>query len=535
MLNKLNQHPGVYLVGSGPGDPGLLTIKAQALLESCDILVHDFLVSDQIMGYVNPAADEIYVGKKGFTRHITQDEINELLVQLATKNPEAVIVRLKGGDPYVFGRGGEEGLALHEAGISFEVVPGVTSGIAALAYAGIPATHRGLAASMAFITGHEDPTKPNSQINWEYLAKGVDTLIFYMGVKNLPNIVENLTKYGRPLDEPVALVRWGTNPEQESLVSDLEHVVKEVGARGFKAPAIICVGKVVELKEALSFFENKPLHGKTIAITRARAQASNMHTQLLEAGAKVIEFPTIKIEPCLDHDELIDFCEHVGEYSWLVFTSVNGVDTFFDGLLEIGKDSRALSSIKVASIGSATAEHLLDRGIVPDLIPDEYKAEGVLEALLERGVGSGDKVVIARAKKTRQVLNEGLEAKGVEVKVMEVYETHVDGGDIQEAFAEALKAGEIDAISFSSSSTVDNFIKLIKDSFESEEEMKSYLEKLCIASIGPITSKTLNTYGIAPTIEAEEFTINCLVQDIISYFKKQFDYCKLTVRGVFVL
>lgn len=512
--------PGVYLVGSGPGDPGLLTIRAKELLESCDILVHDFLVSDQIMSYVNSSSKQIYVGKKGFTRHITQEEINDLLIELAQENPQSVIVRLKGGDPYVFGRGGEEGLALFENGISFEVVPGITSGIAALAYAGIPVTHRGLASSMAFITGHEDPTKDESSIHWEHLAQGVDTLIFYMGVKNLPHIVEKLLENGRPKTETIALVRWGTNPEQETIVSDLEHIVEEVRARNFKAPAITCVGDVVTLQESLSFFEKKPLHGKTLAITRARAQASKMRSMLLDEGAQVIEFPTIKIQPSVNLDELIDFCNHAHEYSWLVFTSANGVNCFFDGLLEIGKDARALGGLKIACIGSSTAECLIDRGIVPDLVPDEYRAEAILSALVERGVQAGDKVLIARAKKTRQVLNEGLSQLGVDVHVMEVYETFSDGSGLEEAFADKLRHKQIDAISFSASSTVDNFMKLLKGSFDNIDELVACLKHVCIASIGPITSETLRSYGVEPTIEAEEFTINCLVHDMVSYFSK---------------
>ncbi|MDO5043995.1 MAG: uroporphyrinogen-III C-methyltransferase [Coriobacteriia bacterium] len=513
-------NPKVYLVGSGPGDPGLLSVKAKELLQNADILVYDFLVSSQILDLVREDAELVYVGKKGFSKHISQEEINEILLELAKENPEAIIVRLKGGDPYVFGRGSEEGLVLAKAGIPFELVPGITSGMAALAYAGIPATHRNISSSVAFITGHEDPSKEMSSINWEHLAQGVDTLVFYMGVKNIELIARNLLKYGRSPDEPVALVRWGTNPQQETLVSDLEHVAQEVQEKGFSAPSVICVGKVVNLRDDLNFFESKPLHHKTIVVTRARSQASSMTRELCKLGAHVIEFPTIKIEFNDIAQELLDFISHRDEYSWLVLTSVNGVEALFQSLLVNGYDARVLSGIKVASIGSATAQALMDYGIVPDLIPEEYRAESLVESLEEHNVAQGGKVLLVRASEARSLLIDELEKLGASTHVIDAYETVIDESVKLDELAEKLKANEIDLISFTASSTVKNFMYLLEKKF-TKEEVKEVLAKPCLASIGPITSDTLRRYGFEPGLEAKEFTIPQLISQIEDYYQNK--------------
>lgn len=508
----------VLLIGAGPGDPGLITVKALDALRRADIIVYDYLANRAFLSHANPDATTIFVGKKGFTDHVTQEEINELLVRLAQENPEACIARLKGGDPFVFGRGGEEALALAENEIDFEVIPGVTSGVAAPAYAGIPVTHRHLASSVAFVTGHEDPTKTASSINWEHLAQGVDTLCFYMGVRNISLIADQLMAHGRSPQEPVALVRWGTTPQQEVLASTLAEVAAEVERVGFQAPAIIVVGAVAKLREMLAWKEKLPLSGKRIVVTRSRTQASRLVEELTSLGAEVIEYPTIAIEPSDNTSELISALEKLSEYSWLVLTSTNGVEYVFDTLLEIGKDARALAGVKVAAIGSATASELIERGIVPDLIPENYVAESLLEAFVDRGVGPDDHILIARAEQARNVLPEGLAACGAQVDVVFAYKTVVDKTAPTTLLLEDLRAGTIDAITFTSSSTVTNFVSLISEALdEGVPELIDLLKNTSLISIGPVTTETLISYGCSEVAQAEVYTIAGLVECLIEH------------------
>ena len=443
-----------------------------------------------------------------------QWEINELLVKCGLEGK--VVARLKGGDPLVFGRGGEEALALVEAGVPFEFVPGITSGISAPAYAGIPVTQRAMATSFAIVTGHEDPTKPESGMNWEGLAKSVDTISFVMGISNLPNIANNLIKYGRPKETPVAVIRWGTKPIQETLVSTLEHVVDDVEKAQLKAPAIVIVGEVVSLREQLRWFDNKPLFGKTIVVTRARSKASALSERLLELGAHVIEASAIKTQALPRTKEMDATYDSLSSYDGLIFTSAEGVRFFFDGLLDRGLDSRALGSMKVCAIGSATAKSLLDRGIRADIVPPNYQAESVVETITEEQgrVWSnrelGDlRFVLVQPKVARDVIYKGLSQAGCDVTVLRLYETVQDTSH-KEYLEEALRAGEVDYITFTSSSTVTN----TKDMLGTDAV--SLLGKTKVVCIGPITGATCVEEGIQPDLIGETFTIPAMVDLILN-------------------
>ncbi|PKQ38005.1 MAG: uroporphyrinogen-III C-methyltransferase [Actinobacteria bacterium HGW-Actinobacteria-1] len=503
--------PLVYLIGAGPGDPGLITVKGLKCIEEADVIVYDYLANSRFLAHAREDAEVIYVGKKGFTQHVTQEEINAVIVQKALEEGGKTVARLKGGDPFIFGRGGEEALALVDAGIRFEVVPGISSGYAAPAYAGIPVTHRGITTEMAFVTGHEDPTKSESDIDWEHLAKGVGTVCFFMGIKNLPNIVENLTKYGRPATTPVALVRWGTTAKQEVLVGTLATIAQKAAEVGFKAPAITVVGEVVNLREKLAWFDTRPLFGKTVVVTRSRAQASALTDALEDLGAEVLEFPAIKVVDPESFEPVDDAIRNLDLYSWLVLTSVNGVERFFDRLEYADKDARALAGLRVAAIGPATAAACIARGVRPDYVPDEYRAEGVLEGLCERGVGAGTNVLLARALEAREVLPEKLRERGARVDVVPVYRTIV--GEGEPGVLDRLRDGDIDAVTFTSSSTVTNFITLTEGI-----DLADALKGALVASIGPITSDTARAAGLTVGVEAEEYTIPGLVTAVAKHF-----------------
>jgi uroporphyrinogen III methyltransferase/synthase len=492
----------VYLIGAGPGDPGLLTIRAKELIETCDVVVYDYLANKDFLAYARKDAEIIYVGKKGGDHTLPQDQINQLIIDKAKEGKS--VARLKGGDPYVFGRGGEEAEELVAAGLAFEVVPGVTAGVAAPAYAGIPVTHRDFTTSVCFITGHEDPTKEESGHNWEVYAKSNSTLVFYMGVKNLPMIAGNLMAGGRPKDTPVALVRWGTRSEQQSMVSTLEHVAGEAEKRKFAAPSIIIVGGVCSLHDKLAWFEKKPLLGRGVVVTRAREQASDLADKLKGLGAHVYEFPTIAVEPLEDYEEVEKAILSLGGVDWLVFTSVNGVKHFWNQLAEIGLDTRALGGVSVAAIGPATADELAARGVKPDFVPAKYVAEEIVEGLLKLGV-AGKNVLVPRARVAREVLPEELAKAGCNVRVLPVYETRLAQQDPAEIVA-ALEKGRIDVLTFTSSSTVENFFTLL-----APETLKKH-PGVKIACIGPVTAKTLARYGFTPDIQPADYTIPGLVE-----------------------
>ena len=496
----------VFLVGAGPGDPGMLTLRAKEIIESCDIMIYDYLANADFLKWCKPDCEILYVGKKGGDHTLPQDKINELIVDRARSGK--IVCRLKGGDPYVFGRGGEEGEELVEAGIDFEVVPGITAGVAAAAYAGIPVTHRDHTTSVCFITGHEDPTKEESGNNWSVYGQSNSTLVFYMGVGNLPMIAENLMKNGRAADTPVALVRWGTRCNQTSFVSTLERVAKEAEERRWKAPSIIVVGGVCGLHDKLGWFEKRPMLGKGVIVTRAREQASGLVKTLTDLGACVHEFPTIAVEPLDDYEAVETAILQLARYQWVVFTSVNGVKFFWQQLAAAGLDSRIFCGMQIAAIGPATADALRERGINPDFVPEKYVAEHVVAGLLERGIQGSD-VLIPRAKVAREVLPEELKKAGCNVTVLPVYETRLVQASGDE-IVEAMKAGSIRYVTFTSSSTVENFFDLVDpDVFRTFSGVK-------IASIGPVTSQTIAKLGFTPDIEAEDYTIPGLVEALLA-------------------
>ncbi|WBF67031.1 uroporphyrinogen-III C-methyltransferase [Desulfovibrio subterraneus] len=495
----------VYLIGAGPGDPGLLTIKGRDVLSEADVIVYDYLANSDFLNYAKPGAEIIYVGKKGGDHTLSQEGINKLIVDKAKEGK--VVARLKGGDPYMFGRGGEEAEELLDAGVTFEEIPGITSAIAGPAYAGIPLTHRDYASSVAFITGHENPDKPGSSHNWDALAKGTSTLVFFMGMKNLPHISAQLIKHGMDPNTPAALVHWGTTTKHRSMASTIEKLPVDGPAQGFTSPSLIVVGGVVNLRERLNWYEQLPLLGKSVVVTRAREQASGMAAQLRKLGANVIQFPTIKINPLAEYADVHAAIRNLADYEWLIFTSVNGVKHFWLQMAELGLDTRAIGKAKVAAIGPATADILREKGIEPDFIPEKYVAEGVVQGLLERGM-NGSRVLLPRAKEAREVLPEELRKAGATVDILPVYET-VPAGEARDTVMELLEKDELHCVTFGSSSTVDNFFALV-----SPEVVKKHKAGLKLASIGPITAKTLESYGFTPDIQPEDYTIPALVEEL---------------------
>ncbi|MDY0042361.1 MAG: uroporphyrinogen-III C-methyltransferase, partial [Desulforhabdus sp.] len=404
----------VYLVGAGPGDPGLLTLRGQEVLQQAEVVIYDYLANEEFLQYAPAEAEKIYVGKKGGDHTLGQDEINQLLLE---KGRDKVVVRLKGGDPFVFGRGGEEAEELVAEGIPFEVVPGVTAAVAVPAYAGIALSHRDYTASMAFITGHERDDKDESKINWEKLSTAVGTLVFFMGVKNLAEICRQLVTHGRSERTPVAVIRWGTTPQQKTVVGTLRDIVERVSQEGIKPPAIIVVGEVVELREKLNWYESRPLFGRRVVITRAREQASDFKSQLKALGAQCIEFPTIEIQPPPSWEPLDKAVRNLSDYHWIIFTSVNGVRFFMGRLNSAGFDVRELKGISLAAIGPKTAEALGDFGLRADLVPPEYRAEAILEGLKKENPGSL-RFLLPRAMASRDVLPDTLREWGAQVDVV---------------------------------------------------------------------------------------------------------------------
>jgi len=499
----------VYLVGAGPGDPGLITVKGIECLKKANVIVYDHLLDTALLEVVPPDAEKVYVGKVAGKHTKPQAEINRILVGKAKEGK--TVVRLKGGDPFVFGRGGEEAQALAENGIQFEVIPGITSSVAVPAYAGIPVTHRGLASSFAVITGHEDPAKESSSINWEGLACGVDTLIFLMGVKNLPFIVENLVKYGRNENTPVAVIKNGTRPQQEMVSGNLGNIIEKVKQEGITAPAVIIVGDVVSLRDRLRWLDNLPLFGKRILVTRSRRQASKLSRLLAERGAAPVELPAIDIQPLDDYGELDESISRLADYNWVIFTSTNGVEAFWQRLALLNMDSRSLYNIAVGAIGPATAETLRERGITADYIPEVYTGEGIIKGLKNHDT-SGKRILLPRADIADNELVDGLSGIGAKVDEVAAYRTVAAGGT--KKAADMVSSGEIDIITFTSSSTVTNFMAAF-------EEQKPHINKAIVACIGPKTKETAVNAGLNVDILATEQTIPGLVNAIEGYFRRR--------------
>jgi len=524
----------VYLVGAGPGDPGLMTARSLELIASADAIFHDRLIPPGALADARADAELVYVGKapadvpslRGHYGYLSdgtsvvQGETNERLVEAARAGKS--VVRLKGGDPFIFGRGGEEGEALREAGIEFEVVPGVTAGVAASAYAGIPVTHRDDASAVAFITGHEDPEKPETALDWDALARFPGTLVFYMGVKRLSDNAAALIAAGRDADEPAAAVERGTMDGQRTVVATLSSLAAAVEREGIGAPALIVIGAVVERRETLAWLERRPLYGRRIIVTRARAQASGLAATLRTLGAEVVELPAIRIEPRIESEEVRRAVANLGEYALICVTSPNGAHLLFDAMREAGLDARALSATPkqqqvgergssvggaaragtaIAAIGPGTARALAEHGISADIVPERFVAEALVEAL--EGVEvDGERVLIARAAEARDVLPDALRERGAGVDVVAVYETVRETPD--PAVIEAAQAA--DYVTFTSSSTVRNLTEALGDRFPVNAR---------IVSIGPVTSEAAREAGLEVAVEAERHDIDGLIAALL--------------------
>ncbi|HEX7059815.1 MAG TPA: uroporphyrinogen-III C-methyltransferase [Solirubrobacterales bacterium] len=500
----------VYLVGAGPGDPGLMTARSLELIASADAIFHDRLIPPGALDSARADAELIYVGKAPGIPSVPQEEIGARLIEAAQAGRS--VVRLKGGDPFVFGRGGEEGEALRAAGIEFEVVPGVTAGVAATAYAGIPVTHRDDASAVAFVTGHEDPEKEEAALDWGALARFPGTLVFYMGVKKLTANAAALIDAGRDPKEPAAAVERGTMDGQRTVVATLATLADVVEREGVKAPALIVVGSVVERREELAWLERRPLHGRRVVVTRARAQASGLAATLRGLGAEVVELPAIRIKPRIDSEEVRHAVARIGEYALICVTSANGAHLLFEALAGAGLDARALSRTEkegtaatrttVAAIGSGTARALVEHGIRADVVPEKFVAEALVEALAEVNV-EGKPVLIARASEARDVLPDALRERGAEVDVVALYETVREEPD-----PEAVEtAQEADYVTFTSSSTVRNLTETLGDRFPRAAR---------VVSIGPITSEAARAAGLDVHVEAERHDVDGLLDALLA-------------------
>ncbi len=512
-MAELRPSGKIYLVGAGPGDPGLLTLRGKVCLQEADVVLYDHLANPALLQYASSEAERIYVGRRGCGIYRPQGEIHRLMLEKVREGK--CVVRLKGGDPFVFGRGGEEAEWIVEHRIPFEVVPGVTSAVAVPAYAGIPVTHRTLASTVAFITGHEDPDKDETALEWPRFAAAEGTLVFLMGVKNLPMIVSRLLEEGKTVDTPVALVRWGTYAKQQTVVGTLRDVVERAKAADIRPPTVMVVGEVVRLREQLNWFETKPLFGKRVLVTRAKAQASELSDLIRAQGGEPIECPTIDFIPPDDWAEVDAAIEQLATYHWLVLTSVNGVKAFMQRLWHHGRDARALAGLQVCCIGPRTAEEVRRFGIDADLVPETFQAEGLIDVLKRAGV-SGQRVLLARAAQAREILPEELERSGAFVRVVKVYKTVVpviERERVQQLFRDHL----IDVVTFASSSTVRNFFQL----FDEARDLRQRLNGTIIASIGPITANTIREMGLDVHVMATRNTIPALVQSLIDYVQHE--------------
>jgi uroporphyrinogen III methyltransferase/synthase len=502
-----HRQPGkVYLVGAGPGDPRLITVRGVECLRRADVVVYDRLAAPELLDYAPPSSERVFVGKGPRQHTMSQDEINALLVEQGAAGK--VVVRLKGGDPYVFGRGGEEGIALARAGVLFEVVPGITSSIAGPASAGIPVTQRQVASSFAVVTGHEDPTKPETAIRWQGLANGPDTLVFLMGVENLDEIVKKLLEHGRPPDEPVAAIRWATTPQQEVVDGTLASIVERVRAAELRPPAVLGVGRVAELRADLDWRARLPLAGLRVLVTRARQQASALSAQLTELGAVPIEYPTIEIQPVDDPAPFDEAIASIGRFSWIIFTSTNGVEAFWERLRSQGRDCRALANAKLCAIGPSTAAALEAHGLVADWIPREFVTASILDGFRRFDL-NGARVLMARADIAPPTLADGLHALGADVTDVTAYRT-VPSSESRQRLLSALERREIDVITLTSSSTARNLV----DGIDGRLDL---LQGLTIASIGPVTGGTARDLGLTVAIEAQVHTIDGLVQSLLDW------------------
>ena len=500
----------VYLIGAGPGDPGLITVKGLHCLQEADVVVYDRLVDQRLLGTARKEAELVFVGKGPGERDMEQENINRYLVDRALEGK--VIARLKGGDPFVFGRGGEEAQALAQARVPFDVVPGVTSAIAAPAYAGIPLTHREMASSFTVVSGSEDSSKEESSVQWDVLAhlgRGGGTLVVLMGWGTLDRITDALIKEGMEASTPVALIRWGTEPYQSTVTGTLEDVVQRGKEAGLSPPVVAVIGPVVDLRREVRWFDNRPLFGKRVLVTRSRTQASVLSEMLAQEGAEPVEVPTIEFSPIDDHSHIDSAIGSLHNYSSVIFTSANGVEAFFRRLRALERDSRVFGGVKVGAIGPATAAALAQYGIVADFVPPQYVSEAIVQAMEMLDL-KGARVLLPRADIGRDELADGLARLGAQVEQLSVYRTFMPE-DSRERARDLLRDGNIDLVTFTSSSTVRNLLNLLDDD-------SSLLGGTLVACIGPITARTAQETGLQVDIVAQEYTIAGLVRALKEYF-----------------
>ena len=493
--------PGVvYLVGAGPGDPGLMTVRGAELVASADVILYDRLIPQAALSGAREDAELVYVGKRPGAPEIPQSDIETTMVERARAGRS--VVRLKGGDPFVFGRGGEEAETLAAAGVPFEVVPGVTAGVAAPAYAGIPVTHREDASAVAFVAGHEDPSKDGSSIDWDALARFRGTLVLYMSVKRLPDVAARLIAGGRSADEPAAAVERGTTPAQRTVSATLADLPDAVAAAGIAPPAVMLIGPVAARRETIGWLERRPLFGLRVVVTRARAQASGLAATLAALGADVIELPAIRVVPRIGSAEVSDAVGAIHSYALVCLTSPNGVRLLFDALEAAGLDARALANATVAAIGPGTARALAARGIRADVVPERSVAEALVESL--EAVDVSDRpVLVARAADARDVLPDALRERRAKVDVVALYETVAEEPDPEAVEA----ASSADYVTFTSSSTVRNFVAAIGGGFP---------ERARVVSIGPVTSEAAREAGLTVDVEAESHDLDGLVEALLA-------------------
>lgn len=496
----------VYLVGAGPGDPGLLTLRGQQCIKLADVVLHDRLVDELVLIEVQAETKLIDVGKAREDQPLSQEAINSMLVNLATTGKQ--VVRLKGGDPFIFGRGGEEILALKQAGIDFEVVPGVTSVVAAPAYAGIPLTHRGTSASIVVVSGSEDPSKENSQIDWKALASYNGTLVILMGWEPLPEIVKALLAYGRNPKTPTALIQWGTLANQRTVTSTLDNITNKSQEAGLGPPVVVVVGEVVSLMNSLSWFDNRPLRNKRILITRDRFQSRALAQILAQQGAHPIELPTIEVMPPENYNALDTVLDHINQYNWIIFTSVNGVQSFFERMQYQGRDARYLNANRFCAIGSTTETALAKFGIKADLVPSNFMSEQVVRAFEDYNLRE-NRILLPRAEIAGELLPDALRHMGATVDDVPVYRTQIP--EESRVLVDQLVKPDLDATIFASSSSVTNLLSLLG-------EDPSRIESTCIVCIGPVTAQTAKEKGLKVDLVPEEHTIKGLVKTLESYF-----------------
>ncbi len=505
----------VYLIGAGPGDIGLLTVKGMKCLQKAEVVVYDFHFNGQILNYINHDAEFIYAGKRGGHHAMTQDEINQALIDKAKEGK--IVCRLKGGDPFVFGRGGEEAEALIREGIEFEVIPGVSSSIAAPAYAGIPLTHRKYSSSFTVITGNEDITKPESSIDWSKFANGFDTLVFLMGVKNISAITSKLIEHGKSPDTPTAVVRWGTRPDQKTVVSTLKDIAGLVKKENIRPPAVMVIGNVVKLRDTLKWYENKPMFGQRILITR---EYTKDYEPLEDLGAEIFEFPTIEIAPPESYRELDESIDKIETYNWIIFTSANGFKYFMQRLLEKQRDIRDLKGINICAIGTKTADSIINYGIKVDMIPEEFNAEGLIKTFI-KGQGSkvkgqelkGIKILLPRAEVAREIFPEKAREVGGEIDTPAAYRA-IKPEKHGKRLKRFLKEGRISIATFTSAATFNNFVDIMG------EDAIEILKDVTICVIGPVTAKAIEKAGLKVSIMPKEATIKAMVDEIISWAAK---------------